>query len=123
MFSYATLGSNNLDKSVAFYMELLKEQGAKTLIKMDRIVFIGKSMQSPMLAICIPYNKEPATPGNGTMLSIAPGSKEKVDELYHKAIALGARCEGAPGQRIPNTFYGAYVRDLDGNKLCFNHFG
>ena len=55
MFSYATLGSNDLDKSVAFYLELLKEQGAKTLIKMDRIVFIGKSMQSPMLAVCIPY--------------------------------------------------------------------
>ncbi|GAA0667240.1 VOC family protein [Rheinheimera tangshanensis] len=123
MFSYATLGSNDLDKSVAFYLELLKEQGAKTLIKMDRIVFIGKSMQSPMLAICIPYNKEPATPGNGTMLSIAPGTKEKVDELYHKALALGASCEGAPGQRIEKTFYGAYVRDLDGNKLCFNHFG
>ncbi|MCA1928679.1 VOC family protein [Rheinheimera sp.] len=123
MFSYATLGSNDLDKAVAFYLELLKEQGAKTLIKMDRIIFIGESMQSPMLALCIPYNKEAATPGNGTMLSIAPGSKEKVDELYHKAIALGASCEGAPGQRLPNKFYGAYVRDLDGNKLCFNHFG
>lgn len=123
MFSYVTLGSNDLDKAVAFYLELLKEQGAKTLIKMDRIIFIGESMQSPMLALCIPYNKEAATPGNGTMLSIAPGSKEKVDELYHKAIALGASCEGAPGQRLPNKFYGAYVRDLDGNKLCFNHFG
>lgn len=123
MFSYATLGSNDLDKSVAFYLELLKDQGANSLIKMDRIIFIGTSMQSPMLALCIPYNKEAATPGNGNMLSIAPGSKEKVDELYHKAIALGASCEGAPGQRMPNKFYGAYVRDLDGNKLCFNHFG
>ncbi len=107
MFSYATLGSNDLDKSVAFYLELLKEQGAKTLIKMDRIVFIGKSMQSPMLAICIPYNIEPATPGNGTMLSIAPGSKEKVDELYHKASGPGASWEGDLGQRIEKTFYGA----------------
>ncbi len=123
MFSYVTLGSNNLDKAVQFYLELLKDQGAKALIKMDRIVFIGKDMQKPMLAVCIPFNKEPATAGNGTMLAIAPGSKEKVDELYHKAIALGATCDGAPGQRIPDVFYGAYVRDLDGNKLCFNHFG
>lgn len=123
MFSYVTLGANDLDKSVAFYLELLKDQGAKTLIKMDRIVFLGNNMQTPMLALCIPYNKEAAAPGNGTMLSFAPGSKEKVDAMYHKAIALGASCEGAPGQRLPNTFYGAYVRDLDGNKLCFNHFG
>ncbi len=27
--------------------------------------------------------------------------------------------EGAPGDRIPKMFYGAYVRDLEGNKLCF----
>ena len=39
-----------------------------------------------------------------------------------KAIELGATDEGEPGQRVP-TFYGAYVRDLDGNKLTFCKFG
>ncbi len=38
--------------------------------------------------------------------------------LVMKAIALGARDEGAPGNR-GGSFYGAYCRDLDGNKLCF----
>jgi predicted lactoylglutathione lyase len=61
--------------------------------------------------------------GNGNMLAIAPGSKEKCDEMYHKAITLGATCDGEPGQRIPDVFYGAYFRDLDGNKVVFNHFG
>lgn len=123
MLSYATIGVSDLDKSETFYNELLAPLGAKTLIKMDRIIFIGKSMAEPMLAICIPYNEDPQHCGNGNMLAIAPGSKEKCDELYKKAITLGATCDGEPGQRIPDVFYGAYFRDLDGNKIVFNHFG
>ncbi|MDY0249562.1 MAG: VOC family protein [Pseudomonas sp.] len=122
MISYVTLGVSDLAAAKTFYSTLLADQGAKILIDMDRISFIGKSMAAPMLAVCIPFNKEPAQPGNGTMLAIAPGSKEGVDTLYNKAIALGASCQGAPGERIANVFYGAYVKDLDGNKLCFNHF-
>ena len=43
-------------------------------------------------------------------------------EATKKALELGATDEGEPGQRVP-TFYGAYVRDLDGNKLTFCKFG
>ncbi len=123
MLSYVTIGVTDLEKSEAFYNELLAPMGAKTLIKMERIIFIGKSMGEPMLAICIPYNKEVQNCGNGNMLAIAPGSKEKCDEMYQSAIALGATCDGEPGQRIPDVFYGAYFRDFDGNKIVFNHFG
>lgn len=123
MISYVTLGASDLQQAADFYTSLFADLGAKRLINMDRIVFIGKSMKEPMVAVCIPFNQEPAHPGNGVMLSVSPGSKEAVDSLYHKAIELGASCDGAPGQRIPDVFYGAYVRDKDGNKLCFSHFG
>ncbi|GIS75618.1 MAG: hypothetical protein CM1200mP12_13370 [Gammaproteobacteria bacterium] len=52
------------------------------------------------------------------MTGITLDSTEEVDAMYAKAIELGASDEGEPGQRVP-TFYGAYVRDLDGNKLVF----
>jgi len=123
MLSYVTIGVSDLERSAAFYTELLAPLGAKILVKMDRIIFIGTSMKAPMLAICIPYNEDEQHCGNGNMVAIAPGSKEKVDELYKNAMALGATCEGEPGQRIPDMFYGAYFRDMDGNKICFNHFG
>ena len=45
-------------------------------------------------------------------------SEQEVDEIYTKAISMGASDEGAPGRRTKN-FYGAYVRDPDGNKLVF----
>lgn len=122
MISYVTLGVSNLAAAKTFYNKLLADLGAKILLDNSRICFIGKSMAAPMLAVCIPFNQEPASTGNGTMVAFAPGSKEGVDALYNKAIALGASCDGAPGERIANVFYGAYVKDSDGNKLCFNHF-
>ena len=119
MLAYTTIGTSDMDRAVAFYDALLAELGAKQLFGMDRIKFYGKSTDEPMLAVCIPYDEEPPERGNGWMVAIPGGSKEGVDKLYAKALELGATDEGEPGDRIPNVFYGAYVRDLDGNKLCF----
>jgi predicted lactoylglutathione lyase len=123
MIGYVTLGVNDMARAKQFYLDLLADMDAKVLTEMDRIAFIGKSMQEPFIAVCIPHNEEAPTPGNGTMVAIPAGSKENVDKLYEKAMSLGASDEGAPGQRIPDIFYGAYVRDLDGNKLAFFEFG
>ena len=71
-----------------------------------------------MIAICTPYDESAHPPGNGQMLAILAGSRDAVDKMYAKALDLGASDEGAPGERLP-IFYGAYVRNLDGNKLCF----
>jgi predicted lactoylglutathione lyase len=122
MLGYTTLGSNDLPKAKAFYSELLAEMGASVLMDMGRIVFFGEKMGRPMLGICIPQNKQDAQPGNGNMVALSGGSREGVDKLYAKAISLGATDEGAPGERMPG-FYGAYFRDLDGNKLAFVHMG
>ncbi len=118
MLGYTTIGVTDMDRSVAFYDALLAEVGAKQTFGMDRIKFYGTG-EGAMLAICIPYNEEPQHCGNGNMVAIPGGSREGVDKLYAKAIELGATDEGEPGERIPDVFYGSYVRDPDGNKLCF----
>ncbi len=105
-------------RAVAFYDALLAEVGAAQLFGMDRIKFYGTSTDQAMLALCIPYNEEPHESGNGNMVAIPGGSRDGVDKLYARAIELGATDEGPPGERLP-VFYGAYVRDLDGNNLCF----
>lgn len=123
MIGYVTLGVTDMARAKNFYSDLLADLGASLLVDMDRIAFFGEDMSRPMLAVCIPFDEQAQNPGNGNMVALNPGSKEACDALYHRAIQLGATCEGEPGQRIPDMFYGAYVRDLDGNKICFFQFG
>lgn len=119
MIGYTTIGVTNLDAAKAFYTELFD---AKVLVDVGRLAMIGTSMAEPKLAVCEPYNGEAPNPGNGVMVAFPGGSKEGAAALYNKAIALGATCDGEPGQRVENMFYGAYVKDPDGNKLCFFDF-
>lgn len=121
MISYVTLGANNLEKAKQFYEPLFALMGAKVVYQTERAIFFSKALGEPMLSICTPFNKEPATFGNGTMIAIEAGSNDIVDQIYAKALESGGTCEGKPGYRIPNVLYIAYFRDLDGNKLAFTH--
>ena len=118
MIGYTTIGVSDIDKACSFYDALLAEVGAKQLFGQDRIKFYGTGPGAPMLAVCIPYDEQAPHHGNGNMIAIPGGDRAGVDKLYAKAIELGATDEGEPGERLP-VFYGAYVRDPDGNKLCF----
>jgi predicted enzyme related to lactoylglutathione lyase len=109
MIGYVTVGASDMDKAKAFYCDLFADRGAKVIIDGGRIAMIGATPKEPMISVCV--------------VAFAAKNKEEVDALYAKAISLGATCEGAPGQRIPDRFYGAYVRDLDGNKMTFYVFG
>ena len=116
MIGYVTIGSNDLERSKKFYDELLAELGGKRAFGSDRMQGY-RGGQGGMLAVCTPYDGKKASGGNGTMVALAAASKEQVDKVHAKALSLGATDEGAPGARS-DTFYGAYFRDLDGNKLC-----
>lgn len=123
MIGYVTLGTNDLPRAVAFYEALLGGGlGAKRIWESDRGVAWGTSMTAPGLGVMKPYDGQPATHGNGTMVALVVNSREKVDALYAKALSLGGTDEGPPGPR-GEGFYAGYFRDLDGNKLCFCHFG
>ncbi len=120
MIGYATIGTRNLDKAVAFYDSLLALVDGKQMMSLDRIKFYGTEAGGAMLAICTPADGGAQSCGNGQMVAIPGGSTDGAKELYDKAMELGASDEGAPGQRA-DFFYGAYVKDPDGNKLCFYH--
>ena len=116
MIGYAMLGTNNYEKALEFYDKVLAPVGGKRAMDFGVSTVYG-SGGGAMLGIGQPYNKEPATWGNGTMVALQMPSKEKVHEVYDAAIANGATCEGPAGAR-GDTFYAGYFRDLDGNKLC-----
>lgn len=121
MIGYVNLGTNDIKRASTFYDELLAEIGAKRVMDLDTFIVWGTSLDQPALSISLAENGKPASVGNGVMVALTAGSEEKVKELYEKAISLGATDEGKPGPRIPDGFYAAYFRDLDGNKLNFFH--
>jgi predicted lactoylglutathione lyase len=123
MLAYVTLGTNDLTRAAAFYDELLAIINAKrTMEEPGYFIAWGNSEHGAGLAITNPFNKQPATVGNGVMAALHANTREQVDAMHAKALQLGGACEGAPGQRSPG-FYAAYFRDLDGNKLNACYFG
>lgn len=117
MISYTTVGSNDLEKSRAFYDALFGEIGVGVLWSDDNFVGYGASMDKPMFAVCRPHDGNPATAGNGTMIALACPDGAAVDKLHAKAMELGAQNEGDAGPRGDTGFYCGYFRDPDGNKL------
>ena len=122
MIGYAMVGTNDLDKAKSFYDSVLAELGAKRTWGMDRLQAYATSEDDTPLVVCRPHDGKAASFGNGTMIAVRAASREVVDKVYKKALASGAKDEGKPGLR-GETFYGAYFRDLDGNKLCVYNSG
>lgn len=120
MIAYTTVGTNDLDRAAKFYDALLGEVGAKRMMENERIILWATAPGSPMFAVCKPFDGSSASVGNGVMVALAAGSAEQVSALYNKALELGGKDEGAPGERLPGMTIG-YFRDLDGNKLNAFH--
>ena len=119
MFTFLTLGTNNLIKCKIFYDELLELINIVNVIQTDRYIGYAKnsSLNKIEFYLMLPHNKQTATFGNGTMVTFNISSKEEVDIFYNLALKLGATDEGLPGPRHDEHYY-AYFRDLDGNKIC-----
>ncbi|TFU03703.1 VOC family protein [Polymorphobacter arshaanensis] len=122
MIGYANIGTNDLAKATAFYDALFGVIGIGRLMEFPTgAVAYGSSWTAPMIAVGPPYDGKPASVGNGCMLALPMDTRAKVDAVHAKALALGGKDEGAPGVRGDEgeqAFYGAYFRDLDGNKFC-----
>lgn len=125
MLHYATVGSNDLPRAVAFYDALLGSIGMTRLFDHPSGGRLYGSFGQGQGAFGVlgPRDGEPATVGNGGTFGFGLDGPEAVAAFHAKALELGADDEGAPGKRggdaSPLTF--AYFRDLDGNKICAYH--
>jgi len=117
MIGYVTLGTNDLERAVAFYDTLLALIGAKRFMETEQFVAWAVAPDKPGISVTKPYDGKAATVGNGVMVALAVKTPEQVQALHAKALELGGADEGAPGPRGDSGFYAGYFRDLDGNKL------
>ena len=127
IIGYATVGTNDKDAAIKFYDAVLGEMGGVgfQLPANNLYGYTHATEPSPnMLVIATPYDGQPASPGNGNMISLMAKDKESVDRVYAKALEMGAKDTGDGGPSTPDInpgFYAGYFRDLDGNKLCVMH--
>lgn len=126
MIGYVILGTGDLGRAAAFYDALLGAMGAKRLIDNGGMVAWGQSWEQPMVAVAVPEDGAPATPGHGALLALVQTARGEVDKLHAKAVALGAVDDSAPafrGEEGEQGFYAGYCRDPDGNRLCLFFVG
>jgi catechol 2,3-dioxygenase-like lactoylglutathione lyase family enzyme len=123
VFSHVTVGTSSIDRAMDFYDAVLAPLGLKR--KRTHKIAIGYGPEgfagiNEPFWVLRPYDRNPASAGNGVTVAFTAPTQQAVDAFHAAALAHGGADAGAPGLRThyhPN-YYGAYVRDPDGNKIC-----
>lgn len=122
--NYVMLGSNDVAKARAFYDALFPIIGGGLIAEYMPHAFCYELRGGGRIWVAKPFNDETATVGNGSMVGLACANKAEVQAAHEMALSQGGKNEGDPGPRplYGPDFYGAYCRDLDGNKISFVFF-
>ena len=118
MIGFIMIGTNNLQKAINFYDELLLTIDLKRVVTNEKYAGYSSKEKPDDIEFYVtnPVDKQKATFGNGTQISFIVMTRKKVETFYRTGIKLGGKDEGAPGIRSGDYF--CYIRDLDGNKIC-----
>ena len=123
MISHVHVGVDDFERAFAFYSVVLPVLGLELKFKEPENGWAGwmtPGVARPLFLVGLPFNRQPASPGNGQMIALMAPDRAAVDRCHAVALAHGGSSEGAPGLRphYHANYYGAYFRDPDGNKLC-----
>ena len=123
MFSHVFIGVGDFARALAFYRPLMEALGMQARFCDPARPWAGWQVPGrdrPLFLIGAPYDGAPHAPGNGQMTAFLAPTRAAVDAAWALALAHGGSDEGAPALRpgYHAHYYGAYVRDPDGNKLC-----
>src|SRR5882724_10026864 len=122
MFSHIMIGTNNLERAKVFYDSVLGTLGVPPARVDGHRIFYRTP--SGVFSVTKPINGEEATCANGMTIGFAAASPTEALAWHAAGLAAGGTtCEDCPGVREGSTgkFYLAYLRDLDGHKLCALH--
>lgn len=117
MIDHVSLAVSNLAASADFYAEILEPLGMTRMVDRERSVGFGKKY--PEFWLNARPDMMPVEDGTGHHVCLRAPSQAAVTSFYERAIDHGGRGDGAPGirQAAMTTYYGAFIRDPDGNKV------
>ncbi|WP_114946986.1 VOC family protein [Microvirga calopogonii] len=120
MYSHTTIGANDLARARTFYDAVLAPLGLEVRFADDSMVGWGVPGGRPQFLVVRPFDGGRPSVGNGSMIALLASRRSLVDACHAAALEQGGADEGLPGLRpqYHRNYYGAYFRDLDGNKIC-----
>lgn len=123
MISHIHVGITDYDRALTFYSVVLAALGLEPRFADREKGWAGwmlPGVDRPLFLIGLPFDRRPATAGNGQMVALLARDRATVDRCHALALANGGSDEGAPGVRAHYhaNYYGAYFRDPDGNKIA-----
>lgn len=129
MFSHIIVGSNDLSKSLRFYVRMLEPLHYALSYDGRHEGWLGfhdpsaardpVTGKAPSFWVCTPIDGAPATVGNGVNVGFNAPSRAAVDAAHAAASSAGGTVISPPALRAYHAnFYATYLRDPDGNKIC-----
>jgi len=118
MLHHVSVGVRDVERAATFYDAILAALGYKRVMEFLPYA-VGYGDKYPTFWVQLPHNQQPASVGNGVHIGFVARSKDAVRRFHASALAKGGTSDGEPGPRpdYGPDYYGAFVIDLDGNKL------
>ena len=117
MIHHVSVGTNDVGRARAFYDPLMALLGYRSL--RDHPHSLDYGVTDVVFSVETPVDGRPASAGNGVHVCFEAADRSAVREFHRLALELGGVDEGFPGTRpsYDAHYYGAFVRDPDGNKI------
>jgi catechol 2,3-dioxygenase-like lactoylglutathione lyase family enzyme len=117
MIDHVSVPVRDLAAAAAFYQRLLEPLGYTRLVTRPGTIGFGKTYPELWLNLRAALPAPPGDPGGH--VALRAGSEGAVRAFHAAALAGGGTSAGEPGPRqaAMTTYFGAFILDLDGNKL------
>jgi catechol 2,3-dioxygenase-like lactoylglutathione lyase family enzyme len=120
MLHHVSVGVRDVERAGKFYDPVLRALGYKRVVEyLPYAIGYGESGDRPVFWIGLPHDQNAATVGNGAHVWFSAGTKQRVNKFHTEALKAGGSNNGEPGPRpdYGPSYYGAFIYDLDGNKI------
>jgi catechol 2,3-dioxygenase-like lactoylglutathione lyase family enzyme len=120
MLHHVSVGVRDVERAAQFYDPVLKTLGYRRVMQfLPHAIGYGETRERPEFWIQLPHNQQPASNGNGVHVAFLAKSRQVVSNFHDAALKQGGSNGGEPGPRpdYGPSYYGAFIYDLDGNKV------
>jgi catechol 2,3-dioxygenase-like lactoylglutathione lyase family enzyme len=120
MLHHVSVGVHDVERAAKFYDPVLKTLGYRRVMEfLPYAIAYGETRERPEFWIGQPHNQQPPSSGNGTHVAFLAKSRQAVNKFHEAALKTGGSNNGEPGPRpdYGPSYYGAFIYDLDGNKI------